>query len=135
MRKYALTACKGLMHNINFLVKNGLSLNKASPLHSHENDMLSFFDDDGTHMENECNQLIHCKLPCMSQTHRSSYSNWEFVHSLNAVVEEEDVTMLKKATFFLLLVDESNNVSTTKNLLIYVQFVNIFCHANWKSNL
>ena len=33
----------GLMRNIHFLVKNGLSLNKASSLLSHVDDMLPFF--------------------------------------------------------------------------------------------
>ena len=88
----------GLMCNIHSLVKNGMSLNKTSSLHSHVDDMLSCFDDGGTHTENECDQQIHRKLPCMSQTYRGSYSNWELVHSVNAVVEEKDVTMLKKTT-------------------------------------
>ena len=60
----------------------------------------------------------------MSKTHRSSYSTWEFVYSLNTVVKKEDVRQLNNACFFSLLLDESNDISITKNLMDYVQFIN-----------
>ena len=53
----------------------------------------------------------------ISSTHRSTYSTWEFVHALNAVVEENDIQLMRNAKFYSLLVDESNDISTTKNLL------------------
>ena len=46
------------------------------------------------------------------------------MHALNAVVEENDIQLMRNAKFYSLLVDESNDISTTKNLLIYCQFVN-----------
>ena len=59
----------------------------------------------------------------LSKTHRSSYSIWEFVHALNGVVEADDMNKLKQARYFSLLLDESNDISNTKNLLIYCQYL------------
>ena len=47
------------------------------------------------------------------------------VHALNRVVEDSDLEKVRNASFFSLLVDESNDISVTKNLTIYVQFLNI----------
>ena len=41
----------------------------------------------------------------ISHTHHSYYSSWEFIHSLNAVVEEDDIQSLCDARFYSLLVD------------------------------
>ena len=36
---------------------------------------------------------------------------------------------LKQANFFSLLLDESNDISVTKNLMLYVQFLNPTLHS------
>ena len=69
----------GLLHNIYFLVTNGL------PIHSFVDYQLTFYSDD----------------PCaLSPSHRTGWSSWELVH-------------------------ESNDISVTKNLMLYTQFVQI----------
>ena len=109
-----------------FLVKNSISLNKALPLHSLVDDQMEFNLNKPRSYESRLSvasdtdefSLTEFRSP-ISHTHRSSYSTWEFVHSLNAVVEIDDIQSLRNARFYSLLVDESNDISTTKNLLIY----------------
>ena len=121
----------GLIRNIHFLVKNSISLNKALPLHSLVDDQMEFYlnkprsyeSRSSVASDNDEFSLTEFRSP-ISHTHRSSYSTWEFVHSLNAVVEIDDIRSLRNARFYSLLVDESNDISTTKNLLIYFQYVN-----------
>ena len=36
----------------------------------------------------------------LSKNQRSTYSLWEFVHTLNAVTENEDIAKLQKKVFF-----------------------------------
>ena len=45
------------------------------------------------------------------------------MHALNGVVEADDMNKLKQARYFSLLLDESNDISNTKNLLIYCQYL------------
>ena len=59
----------------------------------------------------------------LSGTHRSKHSTWEFVHVLSRVVECSGLKMVRNAAFYSLLIDESNDISVTKNLMMYVQFV------------
>ena len=126
----------GLIRNVHFLVKNSIALVKASPLHSLIDNQMEFYGSkpaasscesrlSGTSDTDEPGELSQTKFKSpISPTHCSSYSTWEFVHSLNAVVEENDIQSLRNARFYSLLVDESNDLSITKNLLIYCQFVN-----------
>ena len=119
----------GIIRNIHFLVKNFISLNKASPLHSLIDDQMEFYQQGNCELRvsGASDTDEYCvtgfRSP-ISISHRSGYSTWEFVHSLNAVVELDDIQSLRNARFYSLLVDESNDISTTKNLLIYFQFVN-----------
>ena len=47
------------------------------------------------------------------------------VHALIRVVEDSDLEKVRNASFYSLLVDESNDISVTKNLMMYVQFLDI----------
>ena len=123
----------GLLRNVHFLVKNSIALLKASHLHSLVDDQIEFYSSkpaassglSGTSDTDEpCDSSLTFYKSPISSAHRSSYSTWEFVHALNAIVEENDIQSLRNARFYSLLVDESNDISTTKNLLIYCQFVN-----------
>ena len=123
----------GLIRNVHFLVKNSISLNKASPLHLLVDDQIEFYDSkpaaesrlSSTSDTDEPGELSRTKFKSpISPTHRSTFCTWEFVRSLNSVVEEDDIQSLRNTRFHSLLVDESNDVSTKKNLLIYFQFVN-----------
>jgi hypothetical protein len=117
-------AMLGLIRNIHFLVKNSIPLVKASTLHSLIDEQVAFY----FCTENEASIPSDDEMPefrsPMSHSHRSGYSSWEFVHSLNAVVEQDDILSLRNVRIYSLLVDESNDISTVKNLLIYFQFVN-----------
>ena len=77
----------GLLLNVHYLVKSGLSLNKVASLHCLVDDQFHFYNEES-------------QSP-ISQCHRSSYSTWEFVHSLNFVVEQDDFAQLNEARFFL----------------------------------
>ena len=117
----------GLLVDVHFLVTNGISINKAAPLHSLVDYQLLFYGDDNPLPDEDVDvQLVSTSQVSskLSKTHRSSYSTWEFVHSLNTVVKKEDVRQLNNARFFSLLLDESNDISITKNLMVYVQFIN-----------
>ena len=68
-------------------------------------------------IEQESSSTVSPGCDCqLSITHRSSYSTWEFVHTLNAVVETKS---LQQVCYFSLKVDKSSNVSNAKNLLVY----------------
>ena len=123
----------GLLRNVHFLVKNSIALLKASNLHSLVDDQMEFYNSkpvtsNSLSSTSDADELSESSLTLfkspISSTHRSTYSTWEFVHALNAVVEENDIQLMRNAKFYSLLVDESNDISTTKNLLIYCQFVN-----------
>ena len=86
----------GLLHNIYFMVTNGLPVYKAIPLHSFVDYQLEVYSD-----ESQCGS----QRSFLSSTHRTKYCTWEFVHALNPVVECNDVEKLKQAKFYLLLVD------------------------------
>ena len=127
----------GIIRTIHFLVKNSISLNKASPLHSLIDDQMEFYQQEncklrvsGASDTDEYCVTGFCST--ISISHCSGYSTWEFVHSLNAVVELDDIQSLSIARFYSLLVDESNDISTTKNLLIYFQFVRQVLHIGSK---
>ena len=114
----------GLLVNIHFLVTNGLSMNKGTALHSLVDFQLAFYDDNEMEIEQESSSTVLRSHDCqLLKTHRSSYSTWEFVHALNAVVETDDIQSLQQACYFSLLMDESNNVSNAKNLLLYCQYL------------
>jgi hypothetical protein len=122
----------GMLRNVHFLIKNSMALLKASHLHSLVDYQLEFYSSkpatssglSGTSDTDEpCESSLTLFKSPISSTHRSSYSTWEFVHALNAIVEENDIQSLRNARFYFILVDESND-STTKNLLIYCQFAN-----------
>ena len=113
----------GLLVNIHFLVTNGLSMNKGATLHSLTDFQLAFHADEQMEIEQESFTSLSNHDGQLSKTHRSSYSTWEFVHALNGVVEGDDMNKLKQARYFSLLLDESNDVSNTKNLLIYCQYL------------
>ena len=110
----------GLLVNIHFLVR--LSMNKGAALHSLTDFQLAFYADEQMEIEQESFTLSN-RDGQLSKTHRSSYSIWEFVHALNGVVEADDMNKLKQARYFSLLLDESNDISNTKNLLIYCQYL------------
>ena len=112
----------GLLHNVYFMVKNGLPVYKSTPLHSLLDFQLEFYCDESQHDHERQRSFL-------SSTHRTKHSTWEFVHALNSVVEDNDVMKLKQANFFSLLLDESNDISVTKNLMLYVQFVNPTLHS------
>ena len=113
----------GLLIDTHFLASNGLSMNKSAALHSLVDFQLRLYSDDVD--DDDAILVSQPYFPqFMSKSHRSSYSTWEFIHSLNAVIEDEDIRLLKSACFFSLLLDESNDISTTKFLMIYVQYVN-----------
>ena len=113
----------GLLVNIYFLVTNGLSMNKVAVLYSLTNFQLAFYVDEQIEIEQgSFTSLSNCDGQLL-KTHRSSYSIWEFVHALNGVVEADDMNKLKQAWYFSLLLDESNDISNTKNLWIYCQYL------------
>ena len=108
----------GLLRNVHYLVKNSIALLKAANLHSLVDDQIEFYSskpaassslscssDVDELTESSDSPLTLFKSP-MSSTHRSTYSTWEFVHALNAVVEENDIQSLRNAKFYSLLVDE-----------------------------
>ena len=100
----------GLLHNVYFLVKHGIPIYRAAPLHSLVDLQLNFLYDDSDYTG-------------LSSYHRTGHNTWEFVHALNSVVESNDRTALKEAAFFSLLIDESNGISVTKHLMLYTEFV------------
>ena len=103
---------------------NGLSVNKGAALHALVDFQLAFYDEENMEIEQESSSTVLPGCDCqLSKTHRSSYSTWEFVHALNAVVETDDIQSLKQERYFSLLVDESNDVSNAKNLLVYCQYI------------
>lgn len=104
----------GLLHNIYFALINGLPVYKSEQLHHLTEFQLKFFSDDSEEKSRSC----------LSMSHRTKYSTWEFVHAINSVVEHDDILKLRDARFFSLLLDESNDISVTKNLMVYTQFVN-----------
>ena len=118
----------GLMIDVHFLATNGLSMNKGAALHSLIDFQVSFHNDEQSdNSDNEESASGSCRdlsSNPLSKTHRSTYSTWEFIHALNAVVEATDISKLQNAKFFSLLLDESNDVSNVKNLLVYCQFLN-----------
>ena len=103
-------------------------MNKGAVLHSLIDFQLSFHNDEQSdNSDNEESASGSCRdlsSNPLSKTHCSTYSTWEFIHALNAVVEATDVSKLQNAKFFSLLLDESNDVSNVKNLLVYCQFLN-----------
>ena len=77
------------------------------------------------HSANDTHESQHdSQRSFLSSTHRTNYSTWEFIHALNRVIESSEVMKLKQANFYSLSLNESNDVSVTKNLMLYVQFVN-----------
>ena len=121
----------GIMINVHFLATNGLSMNKGAALHSLVDFQLSFYNDEQSDNSDKeepaCgsyHDLSSNYSNTLSKTHRSTYSTWEFIHTLNAVVETTDIGKLQNAKFFSLLLDESNDISNVKNLLVYCQFLN-----------
>ena len=104
----------GLLHNVYFILTNGLPVYKSTSLHSLVDYQLQFFGSDGE----ESDTSTH-----LSASHRSKHSTWEFVHALNRVVENSGLEKIRKAAFYSLLIDESNDISVTKNLMMYVQFI------------
>ena len=76
----------GLLHNIFFIVTNGLPVYKATPLHSFLDFQLMF------HSANDTPESQHdSQQSYLSSTHRTNYSTWEFIHDLNHFIESSDV--------------------------------------------
>ena len=121
--------------HVHLLATNGLSMNKGAPLYSLVDFQLSLYKEDSDDILDSARDDVsivsvsssshsfrsQSSVSTMSKTHRSSYSTWEFVYSLSAVVVEDDLMQLKQAKVFSLLLDESNDVSVTKNLMIFYQ--------------
>ena len=105
----------GLLHDIYFVVTNGLPVYKSDALHCLVEFQLRYISDESDGQ----------RRSYLSKSHRTNDSTWEFVHALNSVVENNDISKLKEASFFSLLLDESNDISVTKNLMVYVQFVDV----------
>jgi hypothetical protein len=122
----------GLLHNVYYVVENGLPVSKSDSLHCLVDFQLTALYHNTTDQREQQHDGLPSALPqrlCLSKSHRTNYSSWEFVHALNSVVENTDISKLKAANFFSLLIDESNDISVTKNLMMYVQFVNIKSHS------
>ena len=72
----------GLLHNIFFIVTNGLLVYKATLLHSFLDFQLMFHSADDTPESQHDSQWSF-----LFSTHRTKYSTWEFIHALNHVIE------------------------------------------------
>ena len=91
-------------------------MNKA-PLQSLVDNQLKFYEsldgtsqDVGGHTQSVSTPQCSTISLCMSKSHQSSYSLWDFLYTLNSVVEE-DIRQLTNACFFSLLLDESNDIT------------------------
>ena len=84
-----------------FLATNVLSINKGAALHSLIDFQLLFYNDEQSDNEepasSSCRDLGSNPL---SKAHRSTYSTWEIIHALNAVVEATDISKLQHASTF-----------------------------------
>ncbi|XP_070551357.1 uncharacterized protein [Ptychodera flava] len=89
-----------LIRNVLFLCQENISVFKAKKLH----------------------RLLEIQGIEIDQNHRGKNYAWEFVSSLSDVKEQEILAELKKARFYTLIADESTDISTTKNLMLYVKY-------------
>ena len=96
----------GLLHNMYYLVTNGLPVDKSSSLHSLVNFQLEVYTTDHSEQglsasSTDSGTPVPRQQPTyLSKSHSSNYSSWEFVHALNSVVENTDISKLKAANFF-----------------------------------
>ena len=102
------------------LMKNGLPIYRAS--------LLAFFS--GQTQLSLCLMMVTQTHPTssFSQSHRTSYASWEFLHAMSAVIENHNITKVRNSRFMSLLIDELSDISLTKNLMLYFStLVKILC--------
>ena len=70
------------------LMKNGLPIYRASLLHSLVDKQLSL-----------CLMMVTQTHPTssFSQSHRTSYASWEFLHAMSAVIENHNITKVRNS--------------------------------------
>ena len=91
-----------LSRNVYWLAKENIAMLKASSLH----DLAKL---NGTNIE--------------IANYQGKMAAWQFVESLNLVLEGQITEDLKASPYFSLMADESTDISVTKNLILYVRYL------------
>ena len=86
------------------LATSVLSMNKGDQLNSLIDFQLLFHNNEQSDNEEPAssNTVSSCHDLQLSKTHRSNYSTWEFIHTLNAVVEVTATKKLQHAKYFFI---------------------------------
>ena len=92
-----------LSRNVYWLAKENIAMLKASSLH----DLAKL---NGTNIE--------------IANYQGKMAAWQIVESLNLVLEGQITEDLKASPYFSLMADESTDISVTKNLILYIQYLN-----------